>query len=100
MAPRTATVTFPLPTLTDEQSYAVADAIANTCAKLPSTTVANHRNYYFRQLINSDIIIKGQRIQVVQAFQEDDAKKVVGFALSRLEAGSILDKVPTLELEV
>lgn len=93
----TAKIKFPLPSLTDEQSYKVADAIASTCTKLPPATIANHRNFYFRQLINSEIIIKGERIVVAQAFQEDDAKKVVGFALSRLEAGSILNRIPVME---
>jgi len=100
MPRKPATVTFPLPVLTDEQTTIIADAIASTCATLPPATVEKHRNFYFKQLINSEVIIKGERIKVVQAFQEDDAKKVVGFALSRLEAGSILKNVPTIGMEV
>ncbi len=88
---------FPLPKLTDAQVDVISIAIAQSAKRLPPATVANHRNYYFRELINSNIQIHGEVVQVAKAFQEEDAKRVVGYALTILEAGSILNTVPVLE---
>lgn len=91
--------TLPLTPRTDEQKYIIADAIAISCNKLSPENITNYRNYYFRQIINSYIVIEGVQTTVVEAFVEEDAMHITRLALNRIQAGSILNKVPVLTFD-
>lgn len=94
---QTKAIKFPLPARTDDQKYAIADSIANSCMNLPADTVSDNRKFYFREVINSQVSIRGQRVSVAQAFQEDDALHITNLVLNRLTAPRLVATVANVE---
>lgn len=90
---------FPITGLSDERKYTIADAIARNCNGLSPDVIKNHRNFYFRDVINSTIAINGTRVTVAQAFDEDTAMHITNLVLNRLSAPRLVKSVASLTFD-
>lgn len=91
------TTTFPLPKLSEDKKYQIADVIVSTCVNLPADIIKENSRFYFREVINSPIRIKNQVVKVCDAFQEDDANHITNLVLQRLQAPSLFKSTANVE---
>lgn len=76
--------------LTNEEVYAIADAIAVACTRVEPHTIKDNYNFYFREIINSTIRLNKQDVVLATAVLEDDARHITATVLKRLQAPTLL----------
>ena len=86
--------------LTEEKRFEFADKMAKTCRKPTEQSLASNRNYYFGQIINQPIRIKGVVTSLADRYDEETAMHITNLVLNRLSTTDLFANTPSLDMEV
>lgn len=89
---------FPIIGISEDTKYDIADSIVKHCNNLSPDIVTNNSKFYFREIINSDIIINKTRISLAQAFDEETAMHITNLVLKRLQSPALVRTVASVDI--
>lgn len=82
-----------------DTKYAIADAVASKCNNIPAEAIKTNSRFYFREVINSLIIINGKRDTIANMFVEDDAQHITNLVLQRLQMPKLTNSVASVQVD-
>lgn len=82
-----------------DTKYAVADAVASKCNNLSAEVVKANSRFYFREVINTLVIVNNKRATIADMFVEDDAQHITNLVLQRLQMPKLTSSVASVEVD-